>query len=128
MARSIEAVRQNIQKDKGDGTNSMADKLKAAMAKTVFQTFALSNDMGVCPICADTMMREEGGEKMKLVLLPCNPLHAIHEECYNQFITHNEKVKQKSLCPMCRTEIDKTKTHVIDNFDPNKSKARLAID
>jgi hypothetical protein len=29
---------------------------------------------------------------------------------------------------MCRTEIEIAKIHIVDNFDPNKSKARLEID
>jgi hypothetical protein len=85
--------------------------------------------MGACPICADSMMIDQDSpEKKKVVLLSCNPLHAIHEDCYISFIAFNEKAKNKSLCPMCRTEIDISKVHIVDNFDPNKSKARILID
>lgn len=74
------------------------------------------------------MMHEPDTIKQKIVLLSCNPLHGIHEECFVSFKAHNEKVKQKSCCPMCRIEIDMTKIHVIDNFDPNKSNAQMKID
>lgn len=51
-------------------------KFKNGIKKTIFQTFALQNEMGDCPICTMALKSEE--DKQKIVLLKCNPLHALH--------------------------------------------------
>ena len=59
----------------------------------------LEND---CPICFESFE-----SNAKVVVLGCNKLHMLHENCYNMFLQTNEKNGVSSVCPMCRAPIDK---------------------
>lgn len=96
------------------------EKFKMALATSFYRTFALNTDFGVCPICALEM---EKNSEEKVVMLACNPGHAMHQNCYTSYLDHCKKNSQKCLCPLCRAEIDEKQARVIDFFSPEFKKA-----
>ena len=58
-----------------------------------------------CCICLVTF--EPG---MRVDVLACHPTHMFHEECYNYFVSEEEKKGNRLVCPLCRQPVDKTKT------------------
>ena len=42
----------------------------------------------------------------KVAQLACHETHQFHDQCYENFITHNANNPNLKLCPLCRVKID----------------------
>lgn len=67
------------------------------------------NESTDCIICMETYKNND-----KIIVLPCNNNHFMHQHCFNQFV-ENEKAKSTNpMCPICRAIIpyyDKVNNH-----------------
>ena len=52
----------------------------------------------------------EWEEGMKVEVFSCHPTHMLHAECYEYFVNFNKEKGEKLYCPICRAEIDESKT------------------
>ena len=49
----------------------------------------------------------------EITILGCNPKHFLHKECYDQWIKHHEGKRSTATCPLCRANIDVSKSKLV---------------
>ena len=48
----------------------------------------------------------------EIAILGCDPKHFLHKECCDSLVKHFAKKGGSATCPLCRAEIDVSKTKV----------------
>ena len=102
--------------------SSNVQKMRSSIKRTILTKLSMSQQ-GSCPIC--TIMYEP---RQKLTQLACHKNHMLHDECYNDYITFMESKNQRTVCPLCRKDIDKNAVKKIQVEDTAHNENPFAMD
>ena len=117
LHRSIQQVRRRREQE-----NRVAGQAGVALGQSFAKAFAMTNEMGWCPICTCEL---DAGSERKVLQLGCNPLHVVHEVCFNDLKKFMEDARKDITCPVCRAIVDQSQIKRLVKYNANLGQSQI---